>query len=692
MAVVQISRIQVRRGKENSGSGLPQLASGEMAWSIDAQNLWIGNGSVAEGAPKVGNTKILTQNDLGSNGNILDLITYQYKKNDYSIVTGTQGANYPYIRDIQQKLDEFSNVTDFGALGDGITDDTAAIQLAINQLFLNDINLSDISSRVTLYFPPGKYIITSTLSVPSYATLVGAGKEKTIVQFNDTNTAAGTVPAVVQFVNDTSTPGVYNTKTMPNIQTPTYNPVGSSATTVKLTRTDALTGTTGIYPGMVITGTGFSQGQTVIEVVDSSTIIISALPDNNVAPTGILTFTGPIDPAPTYLNQPRNIVMSNMTLFSNTNQFVGMSMYAVRDSVFENLAIRGNWSQNFYETSVGIDMDCYSRLVSCQRNLFKNVEISGFGYAVLSNKDIQHNLFQHNYINDVRTGIQFGKTSNLSDVGQQYGPSYNEFSSCYFSNIKAHAVYVYNGVGNTTRDSRLSNVGNDGGSNITTALYPQIYFAVAGNASINDQSDRARDLSTSVPSVTSTYNPSGSIGTALKVSSTSGISAGMTISGTGFTAGQKVTSVVDSTSLTLNTGPNGSPSGQLIFSVPYYPEISGLVTYQSYGVQSVAISNISSAAFAFRLPVPTDFVGYVISYVYRGATKTRRGQLTIMVDVTGNSGAGAIQVSDDYDYTGPAGQDDLLEFRAAIVANSLNVTYTNTSDSGTMVYSYTAIL
>lgn len=690
MAVVQISRIQVRRGKENSGSGLPQLASGEMAWSIDAQNLWIGNGSVAEGAPKVGNTKILTQNDLGSNGNILDLITYQYKKNDYSIVTGTAGANYPYIRDIQQKLDEFSNVTDFGALGDGITDDTAAIQLAINQLFLNEINLTDISSRVTLYFPAGKYIITSTLSVPSYATLVGAGKDKTIIQFNDTNTAAGQIPAVFQFVNDTSTPGVYNTKTMPNVQTPTYNPVGSAGTTIKLSRTDALTGTTGIYPGMVITGTGFISGQTVVEVIDSSTITISAQPDTT--PSGILTFTGPIDPAPTYLNQPRNIVLSNMTIFSNTDQFIGMSMYAVRDSLFENLLIKGNWAQNFYETNVGIDMDCYSRLVSCQRNTFNNVDITGFGYAVLSNKDIQFNVFTNSYISDVRTGVQFGKTSNLSDVGQQYGPSYNEFSGCYFSDIRQHAVYVYNGVGNTTKDSRLSNVGNDGGSNVTTALYPQIYFAVAGNASINDQSDRARDLSTNVPSVTATYNASGSTGTTLKVSSTTGISAGMTITGTGFTGGQKVTSVVDSVTLTLSTSPNSTPSGQLIFSVPYYPEISGKVSYQSYGVQTVAISNISSAAFAFRLPVPTDFVGYVVSYVYRGASKSRRGQLTIMVNVTANGGVGAVQVSDEYDYTGTSGEDDLLQFRAAIVANSLNVTYTNTSDSGTMDYSYTAIL
>ena len=37
MAVVQISRIQVRRGQKNIGSGLPQLASGEFGWAVDSQ-------------------------------------------------------------------------------------------------------------------------------------------------------------------------------------------------------------------------------------------------------------------------------------------------------------------------------------------------------------------------------------------------------------------------------------------------------------------------------------------------------------------------------------------------------------------------------------------------------------------------------------------------------------------------------
>ena len=61
MAVVQISKIQVRRGQENQGSGLPQLSSGEIGWAVDTQKVYIGNGSVAEGAPQVGNTNLLTE-------------------------------------------------------------------------------------------------------------------------------------------------------------------------------------------------------------------------------------------------------------------------------------------------------------------------------------------------------------------------------------------------------------------------------------------------------------------------------------------------------------------------------------------------------------------------------------------------------------------------------------------------------
>lgn len=48
----------MRRGLQEN---LPQLASGELGWSIDERRLYIGNGTLVEGAPEVGVTEILTE-------------------------------------------------------------------------------------------------------------------------------------------------------------------------------------------------------------------------------------------------------------------------------------------------------------------------------------------------------------------------------------------------------------------------------------------------------------------------------------------------------------------------------------------------------------------------------------------------------------------------------------------------------
>ncbi len=58
MAIVQISQIKHRRGLQEN---LPQLASAELGWSVDSRRLYIGNGSLAEGAPETGNTEVLTE-------------------------------------------------------------------------------------------------------------------------------------------------------------------------------------------------------------------------------------------------------------------------------------------------------------------------------------------------------------------------------------------------------------------------------------------------------------------------------------------------------------------------------------------------------------------------------------------------------------------------------------------------------
>jgi hypothetical protein len=199
MAVYQISRIQLRRGKRNDGTDLPQLASGEMAWAIDTQELYIGNGSVAEGAPAVGNTKILTAKDLVSQGGLIGKINYVYKNTDPSIQTGLT-ATTPVSRTLQDRLDDqissFNfNVTPLSTLTGLEVDSTITLQRAINQLFVNTpfanakypdgSDLEDaVIRRVTLNIAPGVYNISNTINIPSYTTIVGAGADKTIFKFD----------------------------------------------------------------------------------------------------------------------------------------------------------------------------------------------------------------------------------------------------------------------------------------------------------------------------------------------------------------------------------------------------------------------------------------------------------------------------------------------------------------------------
>ena len=195
MAVVQISRIQVRRGQAQQGSGVPQLASGEFGWAVDTRELYIGNGSVSEGAPAVGNTKILTQYD-----NLFSVAdTYIYKDGAGTVATGGIGGT-DVQRTLQQRLDDRVSGRAFGLTGENTQVATVKLQTAIDQLFINDATKGNPSSRVVLHLEPGEYIVDDTIYIPPYATIIGAGSDKTIIKTNSN------IAEIFKTVNGSSTP------------------------------------------------------------------------------------------------------------------------------------------------------------------------------------------------------------------------------------------------------------------------------------------------------------------------------------------------------------------------------------------------------------------------------------------------------------------------------------------------------
>ena len=86
--------------------------------------------------------------------------------------TDWSGAGYP---DSIPEPTLILDVTTFGAVGDGVTDNFSAVNSAINALN---------GAQGVIYFPAGDYLISATLNLPDSAILRGAGSDSTHLRFN----------------------------------------------------------------------------------------------------------------------------------------------------------------------------------------------------------------------------------------------------------------------------------------------------------------------------------------------------------------------------------------------------------------------------------------------------------------------------------------------------------------------------
>lgn len=171
------AKIRLRRGLQ---ADIPSpLMGGEVGWCVDTRRAFIGNGAISEGAVTVGNTELLTEFSP-----LDEKIQLIYKSNtDIIPQTGTTPST-PTVRTLQERLDDWVSVKDFGAIGDGIADDSAAINRAITQLFIQPLSVGTAAEtmRRVLFFPAGRYrVVLQQILFCPYMQLMGEGANSSVI-------------------------------------------------------------------------------------------------------------------------------------------------------------------------------------------------------------------------------------------------------------------------------------------------------------------------------------------------------------------------------------------------------------------------------------------------------------------------------------------------------------------------------
>ena len=440
MAIVQISRITNRKGLEED---LPQpLAPAELGWAVDTRQLYIGPGTLAEGSPdEQNNVEILTEySDI-----LATQTAYTYTgqtATGYSVQTGTTVGS-PVSQSLQSRLDSYCVVTDFGATGDGVTDDTAAINRALYQLYCVQANPQ---IRRSLFFPAGSYVITNTILVPPYAMLYGEGPQSSILNF---------------FVAAWTSTVAYAAGVLVKSGSSYYR--SNFAVPVGTGLVDQVDGQ--YYWGDISTGAASSLPEYIMQTASST------------QQTGV-NIVSP--------NEPQNILVTNMNMV--TNQIMdGLLIDRAHDCSFTNVGFQGPLTTSTLTVSTddiaAVRWSSTTSLV-CSHVTFENCVYNGFTYGTNTAQQIEGITFSNCNFDTLYQGVYLGGATPVNG-----GPTGVRIITNVFDNIYVEGV-VIDGVSlNTTTNNIFYDVGNhfNGAALAASAI---IDIDTANNVCLGDMFER----------------------------------------------------------------------------------------------------------------------------------------------------------------------------------------------------------
>jgi hypothetical protein len=479
VAIVQVSRITTRKGLIED---LPQpLAGAELGWATDERRLFIGNGTLEEGAPVVGNTEILTEfsDILG----FATQYTYQGAAAGYTVQTGPT-ASAPVSQSLQSRLDSYAIVTDFGATGDGMTDDTAAINRALQQLFCVQNN---VQVRRSLFFPAGNYVVTDTIEIPPYAKLYGEGSNSSIINFTVQTWAASTGYAAGVLVF--------------------YSPTSSYY------RSQAVVPATNIAISNTSYWTLESLPEYIARTVDNQNQIGVNIGTNGAA-------------------APQNIEISSMA-FVTDQIHDAILIQAAQDCSFDSVSIEGPLTTA--DLNLSADDTAAIRWSSTAGIVTKNLSLnnclfSGFTYGTATDDEIQAVTISNSRFDTLHQGVYLGGLTPVNG-----GPTGFRLMHNSFDNIYAEGVVINNVSLNATGYNIFYDVGNYF-QGVASPASPIILIDADNNISVGDMFQRSSAQSTIYPRIYLYNVGTNTVPASIGVDSAARVQLGTYIRETGVTA------------------------------------------------------------------------------------------------------------------------------------------------------------
>jgi parallel beta-helix repeat protein len=150
-----------------SASGLVANTNPIILDSRGEASVWLGDTSYKLKLASAADVEIWTVDNI----DVVSALTTLAASNGSSLVGYVQTGTGAVATTVQARLRQSLSVKDFGATGDGATDDTTAIQNALNA-----------GTGRSVYFPAGTYRISTTLLVKTKTTLIGEGMNKSIIK------------------------------------------------------------------------------------------------------------------------------------------------------------------------------------------------------------------------------------------------------------------------------------------------------------------------------------------------------------------------------------------------------------------------------------------------------------------------------------------------------------------------------